>query len=240
MAMILPAVEPRAAETADPLTVLANSVISTTKPMTKFDEIYQNTIVKEGGSKFTHFTGKQGSLEDPPTRWGITQDTLSEWLGRRATIDEVRNLPGPTAKEIYRNLFYKKYGIDKLPEDMQEHIHDLFVNHSPNGVSKIMQTVLKKNGVKVKFDGKYGPETRQAYEKLAKSNWEKVNDDTVDARRAYYEKLAESPKKEGFYWGWIDRAESFRLLPLPADHDWAKSGPVDISKVRPKPHPGRK
>lgn len=235
MTMQLPQVA-RAAEVADPLVALGNAVIAQATPMSKFDQLFQDVLGREGKS-FTWFKpGGKNKLKDPPTKFGVTIDSLSDYLGRDATVDEVRHMTQDTAKAVYHQNYYKRFGIDKLPEHQQDLLMDMFTNHSPDGVAVIMQDVLKQNGKKVKFDGAYGPETRKAYEQLSNSNPDVINDQTVDARRRYYESLAERPDKEGFYWGWIDRAESFRREPLPEGHVWNSTG-SDTRNAVPKRNP---
>ena len=44
--------------------------------------------------------------EDPggATNKGITLDTYSGYLGRKATVDELKNIPDDHVKDIYKNI----------------------------------------------------------------------------------------------------------------------------------------
>ena len=59
-----------------------------------------------------------------PTKYGITQKTLSDYLKRPATRNDVKNLSVDTAKKIYRENYYQKTHIDQLPAALQPIVLD--------------------------------------------------------------------------------------------------------------------
>lgn len=54
-----------------------------------------------------------------PTRYGITQAALSDYLGRKANVQEIKSLSLELAKEIYYTRYYLLPRIDALPCEIQ-------------------------------------------------------------------------------------------------------------------------
>lgn len=67
------------------------------------------------------------------TNFGITRATLSRWLGRPATVTEVRNLKEITARAIYLKFYWRPAGCDALPRGVDLMAFDIAVN---SGVSR--------------------------------------------------------------------------------------------------------
>ena len=63
-----------------------------------------NRIIKREGGYVNHPSDKGG-----PTNFGITIKTLSQHLGRPASVDEVRNLDVNVAKDIYSKLYIEPF-----------------------------------------------------------------------------------------------------------------------------------
>ena len=75
----------------------------------KFDVCHEITAKWEGG--WSDHPADPGGK----TMYGITQATLSNWLGRPASAAEIRNLSRAEAKTIYRDRYWKRVGGDTLP-----------------------------------------------------------------------------------------------------------------------------
>ena len=101
--------------------------------MTLIETLIAEVLKKEGGY-VNHPADKGG-----PTNYGITQDTLTNYLGRKATIDDVKNLQKSTAAEIYENNYFIKTGIQLLPEPIIPLMFDMAVNHGGHGAIKMLQ-----------------------------------------------------------------------------------------------------
>ena len=69
-------------------------------PINVFDKAMAFVLPHEGG--FVHHKNDRGGA----TNRGITQNTLSNYLKRKATIDDVKNLDEETAKDIYLTQFF--------------------------------------------------------------------------------------------------------------------------------------
>jgi hypothetical protein len=65
-----------------------------------WDKAFRQVIAYEGG--FVNHPKDPGG----PTNLGITQATLGRYLGREATLDEVRALTREAAKPIYKRFFW--------------------------------------------------------------------------------------------------------------------------------------
>lgn len=68
-------------------------------------------IARWEGGYVNHPLDKGGA-----TNMGITIGTLSAWLGRKATVEEVRNLSRETADAIYRARYWEPSGASKATD----------------------------------------------------------------------------------------------------------------------------
>jgi lysozyme family protein len=65
------------------------------------ERIISDLLAREGG--FVNHPADRGGA----TKFGITQDTLSAWLGRAASVEDVRALTASEAGAIYRQRFIR-------------------------------------------------------------------------------------------------------------------------------------
>jgi lysozyme family protein len=165
--------------------------------MTQIDDI----IITEGG--YVNDPNDSGG----PTNMGITQETLSRHLGRRATIREVKNISYQTVYDIYESKYLIKPHIDKLPQPLQKQVLDWGINSGPSRSIRGLQRVLKYSGETIAVDGQLGPQTIKI---LHRHNIKEVNNKLVDRRIAFYERLVRArPKNQKFLRGWLIRAKKF-------------------------------
>jgi lysozyme family protein len=113
-----------------------------------WDKAFDEVIKYEGGYV--------NNPRDPggPTNLGITQATLSRWLGRAATVAEVKALTREKVKPIYKRYFWDVIKGDALPGGVDFATYDFAVNSGPSRAARYLQSV-----VGVKQDGKIGPAT---------------------------------------------------------------------------------
>jgi lysozyme family protein len=171
------------------------------------DALLDDIISKEGG--YVNHKADRGG----PTNFGITQRTLSNYLGRRATIQDVKNLSLDLAKEIYLANYFYGPRINTLPEEVQQKIFDMGVNHGPRRAVKIAQSVVNKAGFgPIGKDGVIGPQTRGAIEISHGEMGDYFINALVDERNAFYEAIIRNdPTQEVFKNGWLSRSNSFRV-----------------------------
>lgn len=110
-------------------------------------------------SVFLHEGGFVNHPKDPggATNFGITIGTLSNHLGREATVEEVNDLDPKVAAEIYKSNYWDKVKGDELPDGLATSMMDFAVNSGPGRATKVLQEIL---GVDV--DGALGPKTLAA------------------------------------------------------------------------------
>lgn len=136
-----------------------------------------------------NFTLKEegGYVNDPqdpggPTNMGITFCTLSGWLHRTCTVDEVINLTRATAMAIYHAEYWNPVNGDQLPYGIDLMVFDFGVNTGPITSAKMLQQV-----VGVTQDGAIGPITLAAVKNFNGDLLQAL----ADVHDAYYKSLAE-------------------------------------------------
>ena len=120
--------------------------------MHHLNKVLDELLAREGG--FVNHPDDKGG----PTNHGITQATLSGFLGRPATIDEIRNLTADVARNIYLQLYYYRPHLDLLTNDaVAAQVLDFGVNSGPATAVQHLQRM-----VGAKDDGALGPLTAAA------------------------------------------------------------------------------
>jgi lysozyme family protein len=166
-----------------------------------------SAILKKEGGYVNHPADKGG-----PTKYGITQRTLSNWLGRAVSAEDVRAMTLKTAKEIYYRNFYLKPGINELPVMLQAMMTDMVVNHGPKAAIVLLQNELTLLDFEPgKVDGIIGPKTCRAALLATQKLGNAFIDRLIDRRVALFNALViKDPSQKVFEKGWLARAESFR------------------------------
>lgn len=158
------------------------------------DTLLDDIIAREGG--FVDHSADKGG----PTKYGITQNTLSEWRGHAVGVDEVMALTEGEARQIYEKLYWLNPKLYKLHDEvLQAILMDMAVNHGPTRAIKILQKL-----VGVKEDGIFGPRTSEAVQKLpAKALAVKV---LAERFRFYGRIITKDPSQAVFAAGWMNRS----------------------------------
>lgn len=108
----------------------------------------------------TRLFEREGLFSDHPadrggaTKYGITRSTLSFYLGRPATVEDVREMSQATAVAIYKRLYFTNHRIGLLPDQIEEQVFDFGVNSGPQLAIQALQEC-----VGTKADGVIGPKT---------------------------------------------------------------------------------
>ena len=119
------------------------------------------------------------------TMQGITLNTYSEYLGRDATKDELRNIPNNHKEDIYRRKYWNLCWCDDLPSGLDMVVFDMAVHSGPGRAIKILQSIV---GTKV--DGAIGPKTLGCVEEFVLDcGIAHIINDYQDARQHYLEAL---------------------------------------------------
>lgn len=171
------------------------------------DEMIQDVLKKEGG--YVNHKNDRGG----PTNLGVTQATLSAWLGRPASLAEVKGLTKATAAKIYKKNYYYDPHIDWLPDRIEPIIFDIAINSGPGRAIKILQQALADKGFPVGTpDGVIGKNTIKYADQWVANSGDLAINTLVDYRVKFYKRIiANDPKQKAFEDGWMARAESFRV-----------------------------
>jgi len=115
-------------------------------------DIIDRTIAREGG--FVDHPEDPGGA----TNMGITRRTLGDYLGREATVAEVRDLTRARARAIYHEMYMERPGFAGIDDPwLRELLFDAGVLLGPGRPVRWLQEAA---GVAV--DGVLGPNTRDA------------------------------------------------------------------------------
>jgi len=164
-----------------------------------FDKCLKFILQFEGG--FTNDPKDPGG----PTNLGITQSTLSAFIGRQATIAEVRALTPVKAGAIYRAKFWDHVNGDNLPVGIDLAVFDFGVHSGPSrGVAALQRAV------NVADDGSLGPVTTAA---ANRADPETAINAICDDRMAFVEKT-KAFKVPRFQKGLINRVTKCRRAAL--------------------------
>lgn len=117
-------------------------------PASRFDVALAEILRHEGGW-VDHPKDPGGA-----TNRGVTLATLSDWLGRLATKEEVKALTVADVAPIYRERYWNAVKADELPAGVDLMVFDLAVNSGPGRAAKFLQEV-----VDAAVDGQIGPGT---------------------------------------------------------------------------------
>ena len=105
----------------------------------------------------------EGGFVDHPkdpggaTNKGITKKTYEKFLGRDATVEELKNIPDEDVETIYKALYWDIVKCDELPAGLDFAVFDWCVNGGPSRAAQTLQKALK-----VTADGAIGPNTLSA------------------------------------------------------------------------------
>ena len=130
------------------------------------------------------------------TNLGITIGTLSGWLGRPATVQDVQALTAATVAPIYQADYWNVCQCDSCPAGVDLMVFDESVNQGPGRAIRSLQAAV---GVAV--DGAFGPATLAAVQ--ACDPTQTINAIAAD-RQAYYRSL---PTFATFGNGWLARVQ---------------------------------
>jgi lysozyme family protein len=101
------------------------------------DAILDAILAHEGGfSNHPHDTGRA-------TNWGITQATLSEWIGRPASEHDVRNLTVGVARDIYRARYIRPFDAMNLAPEIKAQVVDIAVNSGVTTARAMLSEAMK-------------------------------------------------------------------------------------------------
>tara|TARA_R110002110_G_scaffold376568_2_gene586685 strand:+ start:193735 stop:194304 length:570 start_codon:yes stop_codon:yes gene_type:complete len=165
-----------------------------------------------------------GFVEDPADPGGATNHGISLRYARGVGLDndgdgdtdrdDILRVTAEQAHELYREDFWARPGINRLPGEIQPVMVDWAVNSGPPRPIMALQRVinLADIGHALDDDGVMGPKTRRAAEHAQSEMGPFFNNAIVDERLDFYRRLVDArPDSARFLRGWRARAERFRM-----------------------------
>lgn len=92
-------------------------------------------LIRREGDTYTNRPNDRGG----PTKYGITQKTLSAYRGRQVTPEEVAALEEEEARTIYNLEYVKRPKFDLLPQALSELMIDSGVQHGQSRATRWLQ-----------------------------------------------------------------------------------------------------
>jgi lysozyme family protein len=110
---------------AAPKIVVTSSLVSPKEiiPLSVFDQVIEYVIDDEG-DELNLSPNEPGGA----SKFGISLDTLSKFIGHKATLQDLRALSEDAAKQIYRRLYWDAIKGDTLPIGLNYAAFDFAVN----------------------------------------------------------------------------------------------------------------
>lgn len=173
--------------------------------MRTVEQMIGDVLRREGG--YVNHPADRGG----PTNFGITQATLSAWLGRPAGVEDVKALDEATAREIYEVRYLTGPRIDTLPARVVPFAFDAAINHGPRNAVRMLQRVVNEAGFGPgDVDGVVGPQTRRLAEQADAAMDDFLLAALVEERRNVYRRIvAAEPSQAVFLDGWMNRVAEF-------------------------------
>ena len=139
---------------------------------------------------------------DSPTNYGIKQSVYSDYLGRPASIDEIKNMPMEHAKEIYRKQYWNPIQAHDLDLKPSVVAFDAAVNQGPTFARSMVGS------------------TQGDIEKM------------LEARQQRYEEvLRNNPSKRRYKEGWNNRMNTVRNYAMEDYHAKGGKVSMDDMKI---------
>lgn len=169
--------------------------------MEGFDAAFDYLIQNEG-SAFTSDSVDPGG----PTKFGITLPILSKYLDRVVDASDIRVIDEPTAKLLYKKLFWEAIYGDNLPYPIATALFDTAVNRGQLIAIGFAQNCLTN----LHADGIIGEETLHA---LNSTDPEIFIYNYIGALQdSYIELCLHAPSQLKYLRGWLKRARRLFLL----------------------------
>jgi|GEM_PF-1504764 hypothetical protein len=169
------------------------------------EESIRKTMAEEGG-----YIDNPNRI-DQPTNSGITQPTLNTYNQRHPEADfpeNVRELTGQQAEQIYTELYYNDRNIGNIENPRIAHaIFDMGVMSSYSNVGRIVQnTINETQGTNLAVDGDIGARTIQALNNIPENQVDRFMEVLIENRIEYLKTLADWDR---YGRGWTARTNRY-------------------------------
>lgn len=172
-----------------------------------FSSCIQYVLDNEGG--YTDDPNDSGG----PTNFGITQDDLSRWIARPASVDDIKQLSLKVAEQIYFKWYWSPLGLNFINNNaICTCIFDTGVNEGLVFAARFAQLSANNCGINplLEVDGQIGDLSEKAINNCDPSEF--VNNYASLVKKRYQNIVDGNPSQHVFLNGWLARAN--RLLTL--------------------------
>lgn len=164
-------------------------------------------LFHDEGSVYTDDPQDRGG----PTKWGVTQATYSQFVGRKVTPEEIAALTIEDVKPFYQMMFWEVLHCNQLRDPgIAIGLFDSGVLYGPAPVALLAQGALALCGAEFSVDGIIGVLTLELLNTVPRAKFlaafVKLLLHRIDVV------IANHPQDEKYRKGWTNRAE--RLLTL--------------------------
>lgn len=171
--------------------------------MANINHLIDEVLAREG-SEYTDRAADKGG----PTKYGITQGTLSKYWNRPASIADVQDMTEALARAIYLELFWTRPGLYVIEDqDLADLVFDAGVQHGP---ARAIEWLQGAAGLPV--DGVIGKQTHDLLDNLGVGTAKvRAYYRAVLAERIsfYGEIISDNPREYVNAHGWCNRVASF-------------------------------
>lgn len=149
--------------------------------MNKNFQICLKEILRHEGGYVNHPKDPGGA-----TNKGITRGTLSAYLGRGATIQDVKHISDKLVSEIYYKKYWRVSQCHVLPSGIDLMVFNASVNCGPKRGARFLQQALNKMGSKLVVDSDIGLKTVEVSKSADRDT---LIDHYAKIQMAYYRRL---------------------------------------------------
>lgn len=164
-----------------------------------FEEALEHVLKHEGG--FVNHKLDKGGI----TNLGVTIAVWEEWIGRKSSEDEMRNLKPEDVAPLYKKMYWDRVKGDDLPSGVNYCVFDAAVNSGTGRAAKWLQ-----EAVGAVPDGAIGAKTLA---KVASHDADSLVNAYCDVRLNFLKGLKTF---DTFGKGWSRRVEGVRQTALDA------------------------
>jgi hypothetical protein len=210
---IAPVTEPAAPAPKDE--PMALEALAGVESMLTFAKSIEFTANAEGGKNYKGEANGKYTLLNPadkggPTNRGITKDTLlAAYAQGIVKNDNLDTLTEAEAKAIYKANYWDRYRWGEVLWPVCLVLFDITVNHGGGGMAKIVQRTANSLGWKLEVDGKFGPKTFEAIQKISGAQPAGFSQELlVYRKKAYDEIITANPDQAKNKNGWYNRVKA--------------------------------
>lgn len=152
-------------------------------------------LLKHEGEGFIQDMSDTGGA----SHYGITEKTLSIFLQKTATVEDVKNLSRQTADEIYKKMYWEKMRLDEISDPV---VATIILDQAVlSGIPTVVGIIQEMFAIGQ--DRIMGSETIAA---INAQDWEIFSFNLLDAMTVHYWKICfENRSQIKFLTGWSNR-----------------------------------